>query len=537
MLTPRDARLDQQAPACSRRPAAARRSTRTPTASCSARASAPSCSSASTEAVADGDHVHGVILAGGVNGDGRTNGLTAPSAASQAELLAAGARAGRRRPGRDRLRRGPRHRHAARRPDRGQGRCARRSATRRGADVALGSVKGNIGHTTMAAGIAGLLKVLLALRHGRCRRPLDFRAPTPRSTSAGPARPSTRLADVARRSVRPARRRRELLRVQRDQRAPRRRRAARAAPAEPAAERRYAVVPSAAEPGGAARSIARAGRPPQTAGAPAVGRRRLHARAWAAATLPRARGDRRRRPRRPGAPSADAPPPGTRRRRDAAARRRAAHTVAGRRGSPRRRWPGRLESACSTGPGRAGPPLDVPRRRPGHAGRGRTSPGRAGVTRRGPGLAGRRAPDRRDSRAAGRCRAPARVDAAGAPAGPVGVSGVQWLRPVTEARPPVTARSAAGRPTRLELDAAGAPASAAGCGPVRRPEETVDLAAILARCPNCATAPTSTPAFAAAGLGTGRRSGRCRRGAAAGPRRRPLGRPRRAGDPVLARTR
>ena len=40
------------------------------------------------KALRDGDHIHGVIRASGINGDGKTNGLTAPSAASQADLLA-----------------------------------------------------------------------------------------------------------------------------------------------------------------------------------------------------------------------------------------------------------------------------------------------------------------------------------------------------------------------------------------------------------------------------------------------------------------
>src|SRR5207249_3193012 len=38
-------------------------------------------------ALADGDAIHGVIRGSAINQDGRTNGLTAPSASAQAELI------------------------------------------------------------------------------------------------------------------------------------------------------------------------------------------------------------------------------------------------------------------------------------------------------------------------------------------------------------------------------------------------------------------------------------------------------------------
>ncbi len=116
-------------------------------------------------ALADGDRIHAVIKASGVNGDGRTNGITAPSATSQAELL----RAVHRRAGVEAGDIGYVEAHG--------------TATNLGDPIevkalnqvlgaadgpgftALGSVKANIGHTTTAAGIAGLLKVVLALRH------------------------------------------------------------------------------------------------------------------------------------------------------------------------------------------------------------------------------------------------------------------------------------------------------------------------------------------------------------------------------------
>ncbi|MCG8915258.1 SDR family NAD(P)-dependent oxidoreductase [Actinokineospora sp. PR83] len=120
-----------------------------------------------SDAERDGDAVHGVVLASGVNQNGSTNGLTSPSKRRQTALL----RQVYRRHGVDPASIGYVEAHAT-----GTllGDCIEHDALAavfREAGVpvggcAVGSVKGNIGHATAAAGVAAVHKALLCLRHG-----------------------------------------------------------------------------------------------------------------------------------------------------------------------------------------------------------------------------------------------------------------------------------------------------------------------------------------------------------------------------------
>src|ERR1051325_7854796 len=115
------------------------------------------------DAERDGDHVYGLITASGINQDGRTNGITAPSLGSQIELV----QDIHRRYGIDPATISYAELH-------GTGTklgdpielealaTAFRARTDRRGYCAIGSVKSDIGHMSAAAGVAGLHKVLLS---------------------------------------------------------------------------------------------------------------------------------------------------------------------------------------------------------------------------------------------------------------------------------------------------------------------------------------------------------------------------------------
>ena len=128
------------------------------------------------DAELDGDCIYGVIEGWGVNQDGKTNGITAPNAESQTRLQQQVYD----RFGIDPAGIGMLEAHgtgtALGDPIEVAGLKAAFAQYTTAKDFcALGSVKSNIGHCLNAAGISGLLKVLLSLQHGQLPPTINFK--------------------------------------------------------------------------------------------------------------------------------------------------------------------------------------------------------------------------------------------------------------------------------------------------------------------------------------------------------------------------
>jgi len=132
-------------------------------------------------AVADGDTIHALILATGVNQDGRTQGITVPNGEAQQQLI------------RDVCRQAgiaPHQLHYVEAHGTGTPAGDPVEAAALGAVLSpgrpagdqcwMGSVKTNIGHLEAAAGIAGVIKTVLMLKHKAIPAHLHFQRPHPR---------------------------------------------------------------------------------------------------------------------------------------------------------------------------------------------------------------------------------------------------------------------------------------------------------------------------------------------------------------------
>lgn len=133
------------------------------------------------DALRDGDEIHGVLLGSAVNQDGRGIGLTSPNrSALEAVMVQALQQAGVEAEDVDLI---EAHGIGSALTDAIEGQALSAvygKASREGGACLVGSVKTNIGHLESAAGAAGLIKVLLALRNREIPRHLHFQALNPR---------------------------------------------------------------------------------------------------------------------------------------------------------------------------------------------------------------------------------------------------------------------------------------------------------------------------------------------------------------------
>ncbi len=149
------------------------------------------------DALADGDYIHGVIVGSGVNQNGKSNGLTAPNGRAQERL---------KRSVYDRFKINPETIQVVEAHGTGSllgdsveyGAISRafREYTDKKQFCALGTVKTNIGHTSTAAGVASVLKLLLSLKHRQIPSSLHFEKGNPAiDFESGPFYVNTQLQE------------------------------------------------------------------------------------------------------------------------------------------------------------------------------------------------------------------------------------------------------------------------------------------------------------------------------------------------------
>lgn len=133
-----------------------------------------------SKALEDGDPIHGIVLGTSTNQDGHTNGISLPSPEAQARLVVDACKDA----GVDPAHIGfveahgtgtavgdPIEAHAL-----AEALCKDRPGDK---PLPIGSVKTNLGHLETAAGVAGLVKAVLVLKHGKIPPSLHFKTPNP----------------------------------------------------------------------------------------------------------------------------------------------------------------------------------------------------------------------------------------------------------------------------------------------------------------------------------------------------------------------
>lgn len=132
-----------------------------------------------SEAIADGDPIHGVVLGSSMNQDGHTNGISLPSPEAQAELVRDAC-----------IDAGIKPTQVGFVEAHGTGTAVGDPIEATALSIALcgdreekaplpiGSVKTNMGHLETAAGVVGLIKALLVIKHKQIPASLHFKNPS-----------------------------------------------------------------------------------------------------------------------------------------------------------------------------------------------------------------------------------------------------------------------------------------------------------------------------------------------------------------------
>lgn len=130
-----------------------------------------------SRAEADGDRIFGVVRGSAVNQDGRSNGLTAPNGPSQERVIRAALDDAQLRA--HEISFVEAHGTGTSLGDPIEVRALGSVFAERREPLAIGSVKTNVGHLEAAAGLTGLLKAVLALRHDEIPPTLHIRSLNP----------------------------------------------------------------------------------------------------------------------------------------------------------------------------------------------------------------------------------------------------------------------------------------------------------------------------------------------------------------------